>query len=239
VVRRAEFVLAAVVSGSGRKLDAPSSDRLILGWLGEGSFLIQELPDPDYARRMQISGRRMKAMLQNDSSDQSSTSRGNRRKTSRWCLLILGAVVAVTASIVCLSLYTQTIYALVLTDIEIEFRITDAEVGAPVPNATIDLTIETDDGACPEIMVQLVTDKDGTARYFRAKTMHEEVIRPLRKPIFLINLTWASASVSANGFRPVKGLWLHDAKPEDVGFVREGMFHRIGIAVPLQPEHDK
>src|SRR6266851_88814 len=107
-------------------------------------------------------------------------------------LIIIGLT---TASIV-LALYLvssfQTVYGLRDTNLELVFVVTDAATGQPIPNASIDLMFEEYEKAQEQKLVKLMTDREGKARFVHENNSCEDVIRPWRETVTLIDLTWAS-----------------------------------------------
>jgi hypothetical protein len=143
--------------------------------------------------------------------------------------MIVGLVVVI---LLCLALYGQTVYALADRKLEMVFVVADAETGQPVPGARVELLDWTRD---PEHDVcTSVTRTDGTATFYREKNSCEDVIRPFRKTVTLIDLTWASVNVSAKGYQPVEQMWLHGSKYEDHGSSRQGNVQRITFNIPLR-----
>jgi hypothetical protein len=152
----------------------------------------------------------------------------------KFRFILIGLVMAGVAILLCLFLYSQTTYALAFRNLELVFVVTDAATGEPIPNASIDLIAqEYKEEGLEQQVTKLVTDNQGRARFVRANNCCEDIIRPLRKVVTLINLTWASVNVSAKGYNSVEQMWLETAKYEDQGYFSEGRFQRVEIAVRL------
>jgi hypothetical protein len=150
--------------------------------------------------------------------------------------ITIGVVVAVAASapLIYFANFGQTIYALASTKLELVFVVTDADTGAPIPNATLELI---DTGRDPGFEIfKLVTSADGTAKFFRENNSCENVIRPFRTTVTLIDLTWAELNVSAKGYQSVQRMWLHTAKYENKAYFTEGRLHRLDFRIPLHQE---
>jgi len=146
--------------------------------------------------------------------------------------MIVGLAVGGIALLLCLGPPSQRLYALAHRNLEIVFVVTDTETGKPIPNARIDLM---DWKREPELDVfTLVAGTDGTATFYRENNSCEDVIRPFRKTVTLIDLTWASVNVSAKGYHPVEQLWLHTCKYEDPGYSRQGNLHHLTFNIPLR-----
>src|SRR5262249_61730678 len=143
--------------------------------------------------------------------------------------MIVGLVVGGIALLLCLVHHSQTLHALAGRNLEMVFVDTVTETGKPIPNARIDLM---DWKREPELDVfNLVTGTHGTATFYRENNSCEDVIRPFRKTVTLIDLTWASVNVSAKGYHPVEQMWLHTSKYEDS---REGNLHHLTFTIPLR-----
>jgi hypothetical protein len=155
--------------------------------------------------------------------------------------IVIGLVVAGIGLLlcrICFILYSQKVYALASRNLELVFVVTDAETGEPIPNASIDLLMEA--GAWNEEVgvVHLVTDDKGRVRHVHENNSCEDVIRPFRKTVTLIDLTWASVDVSSKGYEPGEQIWLHTAKYDDKGYFSEGRFQRVEFNVPLHKRAD-
>jgi hypothetical protein len=152
----------------------------------------------------------------------------------------IGLVVAGLALLLYLIAYGGTIYALAGRDLEMAFVVTDAAGGNPIPNASIDLLAEEyKEKGLERRVIKLVTDNEGRATFIHENNSCEDVIRPFWPTITLIDLTWASVNVSANGYSPVEQIWLHTAKYENKGYFSKGAFQRVEFTVPLhkRPDH--
>ena len=79
-----------------------------------------------------------------------------------------------------------------------------------------------------------VTGTDGMAAFYREKNSCEDIIRPFRKTVMLVDLTWASVNVLAKSYQPVEQMWLHGSRFEDHGSFRPGDFHRLTFNIPLR-----
>jgi hypothetical protein len=158
---------------------------------------------------------------------------------SRFITYGLVGLVAAASAFLCVVTYSQPMYALGSRNLEMLFVVTDAETGEPIANASIDLLMEK--GAWNEEVgvVHLVTDKEGRARNVHANTSCEDIIRPFRKTVTLIDLCWASVNVSAEGYQPVERLWLHDFKYDHKGYFSEGNFQRIDFNLRLHKRGEK
>ena len=160
-------------------------------------------------------------------------------KSRRITTGLVVAGIALILCLICLIPYSQKIYALGSQNLEMVFVVTDAETGEPIPNASIDLLMEAGAWNKEVGVVHLVTDDKGTVRHVHENNSCEDVIRPFRKTVTLIDLTWASVNVSATGYSPVEQMWLHTAKYEDKGIYSEGRFQRVEFTVPLHKQADK
>jgi len=95
----------------------------------------------------------------------------------------------------------RTTYALADRNLEMMFVVTDATTGEPIPNAEIELIAEEyKEKGIGQQVFKVVTDNEGRARFVHENNSCEDVIRPFRKTITLIDLTWAYVSVSAKGY---------------------------------------
>jgi hypothetical protein len=157
----------------------------------------------------------------------------------KFRLIVVG--LAVTGLALLLSPpYSQPTYALASTNLEMEFQVTDAESGEAVPQASIELmTEDRKENGLGQQVIRLVTDAQGKARFVHENNSCEDVIRPRRKTVTLIDLTWASVNVSAAGYRPVERMWLHTARYENKGYFPEGRCQRVEFSVPLQKQAGK
>jgi hypothetical protein len=114
------------------------------------------------------------------------------------------------------------------------FVVTDAETGEPIANASIALMAEEyQEKGLERQIIKLVTNSEGRAKFVRENNSCEDVLRPLRKTVTLIDLTWASVNVSAKGFSPVEQMWLHTSKYENKGLFSESRLQRVELKVPL------
>jgi hypothetical protein len=165
------------------------------------------------------------------------------RKTSR--LRLIGRLIALTIVLAAIAIFIwglifdKTTYAVAVTNLEMTFVITDADTGQPISNATIDLIAEEhESGVMRQAQViSLVTDQDGKARFVREKNSCEYVIRPFSKTETLIDLTWASVDVAADGYSPAGPIWLHTAKHKDKGRGEGGP--KVEFKVPLSKQVQK
>lgn len=160
-------------------------------------------------------------------------------KSRRIMIGLAGAGIAVILCLLCLMPYSQTIYALTSRNLEMVFVVTDAETGEPIPNASIDLLMEAGAWNKEVGVVHLVTDDKGRVRQVHENNSCEDIIRPFRKTVTLIDLCWASVNVSAEGYQPVEGLWLPDFKYDDKGYFREGNYQRIEFNLRLHKRGEK
>src|SRR5262249_37509453 len=155
--------------------------------------------------------------------------------------IMIGLVVgiALLLCLICLSSYSQTIYALASRNLEMVFVVTDAETGEPIPNASIDLMAEKHkEKGLEQQVIKLMTDDEGRARFVHENNWCEDVIRPFRKTVTLIELTWASVNVSATGYSPVEQMWLHTAKYDNKGYFSKVGVQRVEFNVPLNKRAD-
>lgn len=130
--------------------------------------------------------------------------------------------------------YTHTIYALGNRNLELVFLVTDSETGEPISNASIDMQEEEHfDKKEQQRIIKLVTDANGRTKFVHENNSCEDVIRPFRRTVTSIDLTWAVADVSATGYNPVEKLWLHTAKYENKGYLTKDRIQRIEFSVPL------
>ena len=154
------------------------------------------------------------------------------------CLILAGLFVVGSALFYLIG-PSQTIFALANRNLEMLFVVSDAETDERIPNASIDLVMEKGAWNKEVGVVHLVTDDKGTVRHVHENNSCEDVIRPFRKTVTLIDLTWAYVNVSATGYSPVEQMWLHTAKYEDKGIYSEGRFQRVEFTVPLHKRADK
>ena len=153
--------------------------------------------------------------------------------------LVVAGVVAGVALLPCLIPYCQTVYALASRDLEMVFVVTDAETGEPIPHASIDLLEEEYKGNGPEQrVIKLATDDEGMARFVHEDNSCEDIIRPFRKTVTLIDLTWASVNVSAEGYGSVEQMWLHSAECDNKGHSSEDRCQRVEFKVLLSKRGD-
>jgi hypothetical protein len=148
-------------------------------------------------------------------------------------------VAAGAALLPCLFSFCQTTYALASRDLEIVFHVTDAESGEPIPHASIELIAEGQEEGLEQGITHLVTDDQGKASFVREGNSCEDVIRPFRKTVTLIDLTWASATISATAYSPVQGMWLHTAKYENKGYSSDRRCQQVEFSVPLHRRADQ
>jgi hypothetical protein len=151
---------------------------------------------------------------------------------------LVASFVAVIAFVCCIPA-NQTIYALANRNLEMLFVVTDAKSGASIPNASIDLLMEAGAWNKDVGVVHLVTDKEGRASHVHANNSCEDIIRPFRKTLTLIDLCWASVNVTAEGYQPVERLWLHDFKYDHKGYVSEGNSQRIELNLRLDKRGER
>jgi hypothetical protein len=52
--------------------------------------------------------------------------------------------------------------------------------------------------------------------------------------VTFIDLTWASAKVSAEGYQPTAQLWLHDTKHEDKGILPDLALQVVSFNISLR-----
>jgi hypothetical protein len=150
--------------------------------------------------------------------------------------VVAGLIVVVVVILLIPFLPFLTIYALAHRNLEIVFVVTDTATEQPIPKASIVLTVEDyKSQADNQRVINLVTDKDGRARFIREDNSCEDVIRPLRKTITLIDLTWGSISATAEGYKPIANMDLYSAKPQDFGFSTQDHFQRVELHIPLEP----
>jgi hypothetical protein len=144
------------------------------------------------------------------------------------------AGIALLLCLLCLIVYGHTTYALGSLNLEMEFLVADAETGEPIPKASIVLMAEDyKKKGLEQPVINLFTDDRGRARVVHENVSCEDVIRPFRKTITLIDLTWASVNVSAKKYSPIEKMWLHTAKYANNGYFSKGRFRRIEFTVPL------
>src|SRR5438105_325180 len=122
-------------------------------------------------------------------------------------------VIAVACLGLCVLLFLGhcgvTTYALASSNIEVQFLVTDARTGGPIPEATIAIRLNADGNPLERATVKLVTDQQGKASYFRSHVKSEDIIRPFRMTRRTFDLTWAVYSVSAKGFAATMEQPLH------------------------------
>jgi hypothetical protein len=150
-----------------------------------------------------------------------------------------GLVVGGVALILYVFLWNQTIFALVGRDLEMNFVVHDAETDEPIPNAAIDLIAEERKENGKETrVIKLVTDDDGRARFVHENNSCEDVIRPFRRTVTLIDLTWAVVNVSAKGYRPIEKMWLHFSKYKNLGYISKDRVQRVEFDIALHRQLD-
>lgn len=149
-------------------------------------------------------------------------------------LLRAGLILAVPALLITLfASRTTTIYALASRGIEIVFNVTDAATGEGIANADVQLRIEDyREKGREERVLSLATDEAGRAAFVREDNSCEDVIGPFGRRRTLIDLTWASVTVSAEGYLPLQDLDLHPAKYEET-YIEGGNFHRLVFKLAL------
>ena len=108
--------------------------------------------------------------------------------------------------------------------------------GEPIQGAKILLFEEKEDGLPPEqhVLSSLTSDNEGRARFVRENNSCEDVIRPFRRTTTLIDLTWASLDVTADGFNPMTRLFLHGANYKDKGYFSKDHSQHVELTLPLQ-----
>jgi hypothetical protein len=133
------------------------------------------------------------------------------------------------------SLSSPTILALGSTDLEIQFLVTDASTGQPVPGAVVQLWTEDRDRLGIVDEQQIATDQTGHAIYKRGECSCEDVIRPFRPTKTFYNLTWGEFAVKAKGYNAMPRTWLHTTRYEVTGSSssKEGRFSRLQFSIPL------
>jgi hypothetical protein len=152
----------------------------------------------------------------------------------KFRLVTVGLLVAGIAFFLCLIASGQTTYALASRNLDMVFFVTDAGTGEPIPKASIDLITEDNgENGLGRQVIGLITDAEGRARFVHENNSCEDVIRPCRKTVTLIDLTWASVDVSAEGYMPIEQMWLHTSKYNNKGYNTEGRFQRVEFSVPL------
>jgi hypothetical protein len=118
------------------------------------------------------------------------------------------------------------------TVVEVEFLVTDAETGEPIPNATVEVrgqVAETDDGA-QEGEVRLATDASGMARYHCRCTWYGE--RGWLKSSFLLLLPGWLFQASAPGYEPSQEMkFTHEQGRQSR---RHNGGHAFTVPIPLQ-----
>ena len=163
-----------------------------------------------------------------------------RRKGTSLKYRLIKAGLIVTGIALALYLWSelQTIYALSYRNLDMLFVVSDAETGQPIRNASIDVMTH----RCSprrEEKTHLATDDEGRARFLQEHNSCEDIVRPFRRTITLIDLTWATVDVSADGYCPIQQLWLHDAKYEKKRYLSESNTHELEFPVQLRPRnHD-
>ncbi len=126
-------------------------------------------------------------------------------------------------------------YALCGRNIEFIFLVTDEQTGEPVTGAQIDIRIEDFDDKGPLVGAKkLTTDNSGMAKMLRENQMCEDVIRPFRKTITLVNRTWCVFSIGADGYRSIENAWLAEFRYKDKGFFPEEGCQRVEFKFALQ-----
>lgn len=125
-------------------------------------------------------------------------------------------------------------YFLANRNLEMVFIVTNEESGEPIPNTSIDLLMKGGAWNKETGVVHLVTDDEGKVRHVHENNSCEDVIRPFQKKVTFIDLCWASVNVSAKGYQPVEGLWLHEFKYNHKGYISEGNFQRIELNLRLR-----
>jgi hypothetical protein len=157
----------------------------------------------------------------------------------KFRLIFFGLVVASIAFPLWHVSCGQTFFGLAIRNLEMVFVVTDAETGEPIPNTSIDLVAEEyKEKGLERRVLKLRTDNEGSAKFVHENNSCEVVIRPFRKTVTLIDLTWASIDVSAKGYSPVEQMWLHTAKFEDKGHFSEGNRQRVEFNVRLRKRAD-
>ena len=118
-------------------------------------------------------------------------------------LITCGLLVVAALAFVCFFPFNETIFALSNRNLEMLFVVTNEESGEPIPNASIDLLMEAGAWNKEVGIVHLVTNDEGKVRHVHKNNSCEDVVRPFRKTVTLIDITWASVRcvsrrVSAN-----------------------------------------
>ncbi len=130
-------------------------------------------------------------------------------------------------------------YALCSRDIEFTLLAVDGQTGEAVPRAAITVRICPEWADKPHVVgnVKLVTDESGRAPLLLKKQMCEDVIRPFRKTVTLVN--WSLShnhcqfDLDAEGYQPLRSAWLGDYRYQDKGYSRSEHFQRVEYKIPL------
>jgi hypothetical protein len=134
--------------------------------------------------------------------------------------------------------YCLTTWALSYRDLEMVFVVSDAKTGGPISNASINMITEDKENGLGQQSIKLVTDNHGRVSFVHENNSCEDVIRPFRETVTLIDLTWASIDVSAKGYNPVKQMWLATANYENKGYFAKGCMQRVQVNVLLHKQAD-
>jgi hypothetical protein len=150
----------------------------------------------------------------------------------RWPIVIGAFVIVNMLALLVISNVFVT-YALCERNLEMLFHVTDAGTGEPIPDASVRLFTADFDSEGRRLLACIITDSDGNAQYFREDNRCEDVIRPLRKTITFIDLTWALVDVAAAGYSIQERIWLEMHPYDETAFFPERHTHRLLFNIPL------
>jgi len=151
----------------------------------------------------------------------------------KLCLIVIVLFLAGTA-IICWFSVNGPVLALASRNLEMVFVVTDAETGNPIPNAQVKMAAEEyRENGVDHQFIELVTDQEGHAKFVHENNPCEDYIRPFRKTVTFIDLTWASIDVSTKSYSPIEQMCLHTAKYDNKGSSSDGLFQGVVFNVPL------
>ena len=146
-------------------------------------------------------------------------------------------IIVFVASIISVGYYCVSnlniVYALCTRDIEYSFVIVDHHTRTPIVGAAV--TIISEDTATPSKIATTVyvSDAEGNVKVLRKQEMCEDVIRPFRKTVTLINRTWGSIKVEHGGYQTVDEITFHELKLTDHGYFEAEKLQRVSFVIPL------
>ncbi len=150
--------------------------------------------------------------------------------------MVLGLVAAILVVFYFVS-SVQTTYALCSRDIEYTFVVVDETTRVPIAGARLTFIIEDWRKDRQIDTVQLVSDADGKITMLRKNESCEDVIRPMKKTVTLINLGWCdSLDINADGYVKIDNVSLYEWKYTDRGFFIDEKVQRIELVFPLKPQ---